>query len=121
MIAVIFEVWPDGEDGKRDYLGLAAALRSDLTAMDGFISVERFQSLNEPGKLLSLSFWRDGEAVRAWRSLPSHLTTQDAGRAGIFRDYRLRVAAVIRDYGLNERDEAPADSRAAHEGVTAGG
>ena len=120
MIAVIFEVWPDGDSGKRDYLGLAAALRSDLTAMDGFISVERFQSLSEPGKLLSLSFWRDEEAVQAWRSLPSHRTTQEAGRAGVFRDYRLRVAAVIRDYGLNERDEAPADSRAAHEGITAG-
>jgi heme-degrading monooxygenase HmoA len=119
MIAVIFEVWPDGDGGKREYLGLAAALRSDLMAMDGFISVERFQSLSEPGKLLSLSFWRDEEAVRAWRNLPSHRTTQEAGRAGTFSDYRLRVAAVIRDYGLNERDEAPADSRAAHEGVKA--
>jgi heme-degrading monooxygenase HmoA len=121
MIAVIFEVWPDGDSGKRDYLGLAAALRSDLTVMDGFISVERFQSLTEPGKLLSLSFWRDEEAVLAWRNLSSHRTTQGAGRAGVFRDYRLRVAAVIRDYGLTERDEAPADSRAAHEGITAGG
>jgi len=83
--------------------------------MDGFISVERFQSLTEPGKLLSLSFWRDEEAVRAWRNLPSHRSTQEAGRAGIFRDYRLRVAAVIRDYGLTEREEAPTDSRAAHE------
>ena len=118
MIAVIFEVWPDGGVGKRDYLGLAAALRSDLMAMDGFISVERFQSLSEPGKLLSLSFWRDEEAVRAWRNLPTHRTTQGAGRAGVFRDYRLRVASVIRDYGLNERDEAPADSRTEHEGVT---
>ena len=121
MIAVIFEVWPDGSSGKRDYLGLAAALRSDLTAMEGFISVERFESLTEPGKLLSLSFWRDEEAVRAWRNLSSHRTTQEAGRAGVFRDYRLRVAAVIRDYGLNERDEAPADSRAAHEGIMVSG
>ena len=121
MIAVIFEVWPDGDDGKRDYLGLAAALRSDLMRMDGFISVERFQSLSEPGKLLSLSFWRDEEAVRAWRNLPSHRTTQGAGRDGVFRDYRLRVASVIRDYGLNEREEAPADSRTAHEGIKAGG
>jgi len=87
--------------------------------MDGFISVERFQSLTEPGKLLSLSFWRDEEAVRAWRNLPSHRATQEAGRAGVFRDYRLRVAAVIRDYGLNEREEAPADSRSAHDGITA--
>ena len=68
--------------------------------------------------MLSLSFWRDEEAVRAWRNLPSHRSTQAAGRAGVFRDYRLRVAAVIRDYGLDERAEAPADSRAAHEGVT---
>ncbi|MBQ0822504.1 antibiotic biosynthesis monooxygenase [Microvirga terrae] len=121
MIAVIFEVWPDGEDGRQHYLGLAAALRSDLTAMDGFISVERFQSLTEPGKMLSLSFWRDEEAVRAWRNLPSHRATQEAGRAGTFRDYRLRVAAVIRDYGLNERAEAPTDSRAVHDGLTAEG
>jgi heme-degrading monooxygenase HmoA len=121
MIAVIFEVWPDGEDGKRDYLGLAAALRSDLMTMDGFISIERFQSLSEPGKLLSLSFWRDEEAVQAWRNLPSHRATQGAGRAGVFRDYRLRVAGVIRDYGLDEREQAPADSLAAHDRVTAGG
>ncbi|WP_262298735.1 antibiotic biosynthesis monooxygenase family protein [Microvirga sesbaniae] len=116
MIAVIFEVWPDGDVGRRDYLGLAAALRSDLAAMDGFISVERFQSLTEPGKMLSLSFWRDEEAVRAWRNLPSHRATQEAGRAGTFRDYRLRVAAVIRDYGLTDRAEAPTDSRAVHDG-----
>ena len=121
MIAVIFEVWPDGDAGKRDYLGLAAALRSDLVTMDGFISVERFQSLSEPNKLLSLSFWRDEEAVRAWRNLPSHRTTQGAGRDSVFRDYRLRVASVIRDYGLNERDEAPTDSRTAHEGITGEG
>ena len=121
MIAVIFEVWPDGDTGKRDYLGLAAALRSDLMTMDGFISVERFQSLTEPGKLLSLSFWRDEEAVRAWRNLPSHRATQGAGRTGVFRDYRLRVATVIRDYGLNEREQAPTDSRQAHEDITAGG
>ncbi|WP_445501248.1 antibiotic biosynthesis monooxygenase family protein [Microvirga sp. G4-2] len=117
MIAVIFEVWPAGEDGRHHYLDLAAALRSDLLAMDGFISIERFQSLSEPGKLLSLSFWRDEEAVRAWRNLPSHRATQSQGRTGTFRDYRLRVASVIRDYGLNEREEAPADSRAVHEGL----
>ena len=116
MIAVIFEVWPDGDGGKRDYLDLAAALRSELLTMDGFISIERFQSLSEPDKLLSLSFWRDEDAVRAWRNLPSHRATQSRGRAGTFRDYRLRVAGVLRDYGLNEREEAPPDSRAAHEG-----
>ncbi len=114
MIAVIFEVWPDGDSGKRDYLGLAAALRSDLTAMDGFISVERFQSLTEPGKLLSLSFWRDEDAVRAWRNRPHHRATQAKGRAGVFADYRLRVAGVLRDYGMAERAEAPDDSRVAH-------
>jgi heme-degrading monooxygenase HmoA len=114
MIAVIFEVWP-AEGERQHYLDLAAALRSDLEAMDGFISVERFQSLNEPKKLLSLSFWRDEEAVRQWRNLPSHRATQGRGRAGIFNDYRLRVASVIRDYGLTEREEAPADSRQAHD------
>jgi heme-degrading monooxygenase HmoA len=114
MIAVIFEVWP-AEGERQHYLDLAAALRSDLEAMDGFISVERFQSLAEPGKLLSLSFWRDEEAVRQWRNWPSHRATQARGRAGIFSDYRLRIASVIRDYGLTEREEAPADSRQAHD------
>ena len=114
MIAVIFEVWP-AEGQTQHYLDLAAALRADLEAIDGFVSIERFQSLSEPGKLLSLSFFRDEEAVRQWRNLPAHRATQAKGRAGVFRDYRLRVASVIRDYGLNERLEAPADSRARHD------
>ena len=115
MIAVIFEVWP-AEGERQRYLDLAAALRSDLEGMDGFISVERFQSLTNPGKLLSLSFWRDEEAVRAWRNRPPHRATQAKGRAGVFADYRLRVTAVLRDYGMRERAEAPDDSRAAHRG-----
>lgn len=113
MIAVIFEVWP-AEGERETYLALAAALKEELSAMDGFISIERFQSLAEPGRLLSLSFWRDEEAVRAWRNRPAHRATQGRGRNGVFRDYRLRVAAVTRDYGLAERAEAPTDSRAAH-------
>ncbi len=113
MIAVIFEVWP-AEGRRQEYLDLAAALREELSAMDGFISVERFESLAEPGKLLSLSFWRDEAAVRAWRERPGHRTTQARGRAGTFRDYRLRIGAVLRDYGMRDRDQAPADSRAAH-------
>jgi heme-degrading monooxygenase HmoA len=115
MIAVIFEVWPaEGEKGR--YLDLAAALRADLERMDGFVSVERFQSLTDPAKLLSLSFWRDEEAVRAWRNRPPHRATQAKGRGGVFADYRLRVAGVLRDYGMTERAEAPDDSRAAHRG-----
>lgn len=113
MIAVIFEVWP-AEGERQHYLDLAAALRSDLEGTDGFVSVERFQSLTEPGKLLSLSFWRDEEAVRAWRNRPPHRATQAKGRAGVFAKYRLRVAGVLRDYGMAERAEAPDDSRAAH-------
>lgn len=114
MIAVIFEVWP-AEGRKDDYLGIAGSLRRDLEKIDGFISVERFQSITEPGKLLSLSFWRDEEAVRAWRTNSAHRPAQQAGRAGIFADYRLRVASVVRDYGMNERAQAPGDSRAAHD------
>ncbi|MCW3480044.1 antibiotic biosynthesis monooxygenase [Neisseriaceae bacterium JH1-16] len=113
MIAVIFEVWP--ADGQRDtYLDLAAALRPTLVEMDGFISIERFESLSETGKLLSLSYWRDEAAVMAWRQTEEHRQAQAAGRGGVFRDYRLRVAAVLRDYGLSERAEAPSDSRARH-------
>jgi heme-degrading monooxygenase HmoA len=114
MIAVIFEVWP-APGRKEDYLAMAAALRADLEAVDGFISVERFQSLTEPGKLLSLSIWRDEDAVRTWRNTVRHRETQKAGRAGVFADYRLRVADVLRDYGMNARAEAPADSRAVHD------
>jgi heme-degrading monooxygenase HmoA len=114
MIAVIFEVWPKPER-RRDYLDLAAALRPELEAIDGFISVERFESLSEPGKLLSLSFWRDEAAVAAWRNLRSHRAAQRRGRAGVFADYRLRVAGVIRDYGMTDRAEVPDDSRALHD------
>jgi heme-degrading monooxygenase HmoA len=115
MIAVIFEVWP-AEGQREPYLALAAALRGELMTMDGFISVERFQSLTEPAKLLSLSFWRDEAAVQAWRNRTTHRATQARGRGGVFADYRLRVAGVIRDYGMNEREQAPADSLAAHHG-----
>ncbi len=114
MIAVIFEVWP-AAGRKDDYLSIAASLRAELLAIDGFISVERFQSLAEPGKLLSLSFWRDEAAVARWRTHFEHRKSQAAGRAGIFADYRLRVAAVLRDYGLEERAAAPADSLAVHD------
>jgi heme-degrading monooxygenase HmoA len=118
MIAVIFEVWP-AQGRKDDYLAIAAALRAELEAIDGFISVERFQSITEPGKLLSLSFWRDEEAVTAWRNQQHHRASQAKGRSGIFADYRLRVAAVARDYGLNDRAAAPADSRAVHDSQVA--
>jgi heme-degrading monooxygenase HmoA len=117
MIAVIFEVWP-ALGRKDDYLNLAAALRAELEQVDGFISVERFQSLTDPGKLLSLSFWRDEEAVKTWRNNARHRATQAAGRGGVFADYRLRIGAVVRNYGMSDRAEAPVDSRAAHEGVS---
>lgn len=111
MIAVIFEVEP--ADGKRDaYLGIAADLRPLLDGIDGFVSVERFQSLANPQRVLSLSFWRDEEAVRAWRNTEEHRQAQKAGRGGVFAGYRLRIAQVIRDYGMTEREGAPADSRA---------
>jgi len=116
MIAVVFEVWPAPGRGQ-DYFSLAAALAPELAKIDGFISVERFESLTQKGKFLSLSFWRDEAAVAAWRSLERHRGAQQAGRGGIFADYRLRVASVVRDYGMTRRAEAPADSRAAHEGA----
>lgn len=115
MIAVIFEVIPSAE-GRDRYLELAAQLKPLLEQIDGFLSIERFQSLTDPTKLLSLSFWRDEEAVREWRRLEAHRAAQSEGRAGVFADYRLRVASVMRDYGMSERDEAPPDSRARHHG-----
>jgi heme-degrading monooxygenase HmoA len=111
MIAVIFEVWPaDGH--KQTYLDIAARLKPELEQIDGFISIERFQSLVDDSKLLSLSFWRDEAAVAAWRNVEHHREAQKRGREGVFRDYRLRIAGVVRDYGMKERAEAPADSRA---------
>jgi heme-degrading monooxygenase HmoA len=113
MIAVIFEVEPHPEH-REGYLGTAASLRPILEKMDGFISIERFESLVNPGKILSLSFWRDEESVQRWREVEAHRAAQSAGRKTMFADYRLRVAAVIRDYGKEERAQAPADSRSLH-------
>jgi heme-degrading monooxygenase HmoA len=113
MIAVIFEVWPKPER-KGEYLDLAAQLRPILETIDGFISVERFESLTEKGKILSLSFFRDEEAVAAWRNVAEHRKSQGKGRATIFDNYRLRIAGVIRDYGMKDRAQAPKDSRAVH-------
>ena len=115
MIAVIFEVWP-AEGRAARYLDLAAALRPMLERLDGFLSIERFRSLSDPDKLLSLSFWQDEDAVREWRNMPSHRATQAEGRGEVFADYRLRIAAVVRDYGMTDREEAPVDSCSAHDG-----
>jgi heme-degrading monooxygenase HmoA len=106
MYAVIFEVEP-APGHEQDYLDLAAELRPQLETIDGFISIERFRSLNRDGKILSLSFWRDEEAIARWRQQDEHHAAQRAGRDRIFRDYRIRVAAVARDYGMYERAQAP--------------
>ena len=113
MIAVIFEA-ETASDRKADYLNAAAVLRPKLDQFDGFISIERFESLTQPGKILSLSFWRDEETVRNWRNLEAHRVIQAAGRNHIFADYRLRVASVMRDYGMKEREQAPQDSKLKH-------
>ena len=113
MIAVIFELEP-APGREADYLGHAADLRPILSELPGFVSVERYRSLTDPGRLLSLSFFEDEAAVARWRAMPRHRAAQEGGRDGIFRDYRLRVAQVLRDYGLHERAEAPVDSREAH-------
>ncbi|MBK6703544.1 MAG: antibiotic biosynthesis monooxygenase [Caulobacteraceae bacterium] len=107
MIAVIFEVEPADRDA---YFRIAGELRPLLDEIDGFVSIERFQSLSDDGRVLSLSFWRDEAAVAAWRNVEAHRVAQAAGRGGVFRNYRLRVAEVVRDYGMRERGEAPSDS-----------
>ena len=114
MIAVIFEVTPHA-DRRQDYLDIAGDISPLLDGIDGFLSIERFQSLSDPSKVLSLSFWRDEQAVAAWRNLEPHRKAQSSGRASIFADYRLRIAAVVRDYGLFDRDQAPDDSRRLHD------
>lgn len=113
MIAVIFELWP--ADGQRArYFDMAANLGDELAGTDGFISIERFESVATPGKFLSLSFWRDEAAVAAWRRRSLHRAAQTEGRAAVFADYRLRVAQVLRDYGLDDRRQAPQDSNDHH-------
>lgn len=115
MIAVIFETWP--EPGKAEaYINMGAALASHLAKVDGFISVERFRSVTDPEKLVALSFWRDEASVDAWRNLEVHRTVQRESRESIFTNYRLRVASVIRDYGMFEREQAPSDSLTARSG-----
>jgi heme-degrading monooxygenase HmoA len=113
MIAVIFEV-ELAEQGRDAYLDWAGNLRPLLERIDGFISIERFESLSTPGRLLSLSIWRDDNAVRAWRTTHEHREAQRAGREGVFANYRLRIAHVVRDYGMREREQAPEDSREVH-------
>jgi heme-degrading monooxygenase HmoA len=113
MIAVIFEVWLK-PGRKQEYLDLAAELRPWLEQIDGFISIERFESLVQPGKILSLSFFRNEAALTAWRNVEAHRRAQSRGREGVFADYRLRICAVIRDYGMQNRAQAPEDSLAAH-------
>jgi len=113
MILVLFELDP-ADGGREAYFDLAAALKPELEGVDGFVSIERFESLAVPGRYLSLSAWRDEAAVRDWRNRTSHRKAQAAGRKGVIAAYRLRVAEVIRDYGRDHRTEAPADSRAVH-------
>jgi heme-degrading monooxygenase HmoA len=113
MIAVIFEVFPT-KKGKEEYLAIAADLRERLDEMPGFISIERFQSLSDPDKLLSLSFWTDEESVAQWRNLEEHRLAQSVGRERLFQDYRIRVGGIIRDYSMQQREQAPDDSKGGH-------
>lgn len=113
MIAVIFEVYP-AEGKLAEYLTIAQHLKFELEKIEGFISIERFSSLVEEGKILSLSFWRDDEAVRQWRNLEAHRFAQKKGRAGVFSDYRLRVATICRDYSKDNREQVPHDSNIVH-------
>jgi heme-degrading monooxygenase HmoA len=113
MIAVIFEFTP-GEDRFADYKQLAEGLSEEVRNFDGFISIERFESITSKGKFVSLSFWRDEESVRKWRNVQKHREAQKKGRAGVFKSYRLRIAQVIRDYTMDERGEAPVDSIQVH-------
>jgi len=113
MIAVIFEITP-AEGRFKDYMALAEGLADDVRQVDGFISVERFESVSSKGRYVSLSFWRDEEAVRKWRNLQKHREAQKKGRGGIFKSYRLRIASVLRDYTMDERAQAPKDSVQVH-------
>ena len=114
MLAVIFEVYPASAAHKEAYMEIAAELKPLLEQVEGFVSIERFQSLTDPDKLLSLSFWRDEHAIETWRNLEAHRLAQVRGREEIFRDYRIRIVGVVRDYGMSDRSQAPRDSRERH-------
>ena len=113
MIAVIFEFTP-AEGRFPEYMALVDTLRADLAKAEGFISLERFESITNKGKFVSLQFWRDEECVRKWRNLQKHREAQKKGREAIFKSYRLRIAEVVRDYTMEERAQAPGDSVAVH-------
>jgi heme-degrading monooxygenase HmoA len=113
MIAVIFEFTP-AEGRFADYKALAEGLAGEVGKFDGFISIERFQSISDPARFVSLSFWRDEESVRKWRNVQKHREAQKQGRGGIFKGYRLRIATVLRDYEMDKRAQAPQDSVAVH-------
>jgi heme-degrading monooxygenase HmoA len=113
MIAVIFEFTP-AEGRFPEYMKLVDTLREDLAKAEGFISLERFESITNKGKFVSLQFWQDEESVRKWRTLQKHREAQKKGRAGIFGSYRLRIAQVTRDYTMDERAQAPKDSVEIH-------
>lgn len=113
VLVVLGEIWV-ADGGEQEYLALAEGLRDAVSRIDGFIAMERFTSVSEVGKIMSVSYWRDEEAVAAFRNLPANRAAETRARAGLFRDYRVLVAGVTRDYGLQQRAEAPADSRAVH-------
>jgi len=113
VITVIFEFTPHA--GRfPDYLRIVDTLREDLAKADGFIQLERFESITNKGKFLSLQYWRDEESVRKWRNLQKHRDAQKQGRASVFQDYRITICSVLRDYRMNEREQVPADSRQVH-------
>ena len=116
MIAVIFEVWPKGGH-EQDYLNTAQELRTLLESLPGFISIERFRSMINEGKILSLSFFESEDAIKEWRNTMEHRKAQALGRKRYFDNYRLRIAEVQRDYGMNKREQAPVDSRSVHDEV----
>ena len=113
MLAVIFEVSLT-EGKEEEYLDIATKLRQHLKDVDGFVSIERFKSLSEEGKILSLSYWEDEASIQNWRNLEAHRSAQKKGRSDIFSDYRLRVCEVVRDYSMENRDDAPVDSKEIH-------
>ena len=104
-VVVLFEVTPTAE-GKVRYLELAAQLKLLLSDAKGFIHSERFSSLNEEGKLLSLNVWENEESVKKWRNELHHRMSQSEGRERLFENYRITVAYVIREYDDYNRREA---------------
>jgi heme-degrading monooxygenase HmoA len=92
-VAVVFTSVRSGdEDG---YARTAARMNELARRQPGYLGME--SARDELG--ITVSYWADEHAARAWKSVAEHLLAQRLGRERWYADYRVRVAVVQREYG----------------------